>query len=73
MTPRKKKQKRKRRTARKKPRRDFFPQELLDRLRKRMENEQSRDDSSLAPIDEDPTVAPRADLPAGRGSAKLSL
>jgi len=58
MTPRKKKQKHKRRTARKKPTRQLFPQELLDRLRKRMEKEQGRNDLSLAPIQEDPTVAP---------------
>ena len=58
MAPRKKKRKRKRKTSGKKPQRNFFPQELLDRLKTRMENEQSRDDSSLAPIEEDPTVVP---------------
>jgi len=58
MARRKKKQKQKRRAARKKPTRVLFPQELLDRLRKRIEKEQSMNDLSLAPIQEDPTVAP---------------
>ena len=47
MALRKKKQKRKRRAARKKPTRQLFPQELLNRLRKRMEKEQGKSDVSL--------------------------
>jgi len=47
MAPRKKKQKRKCRAARKKPTRQLFPQELLNRLRKRMEKEQGKSDVSL--------------------------
>ncbi|MEE8608392.1 MAG: hypothetical protein V3S55_12375 [Nitrospiraceae bacterium] len=58
MAPRKKKRKRKRKTSGKKPQRNFFPQELLDRLRKRMEKEQGKSDLSLAPTTEATTADP---------------
>jgi len=58
MAPRKKKRERNRKAVRKKPYRNFFPQELLDRLRKRMEKEQGKSDLSLAPTTEATTAGP---------------